>query len=361
VRAPGRINLIGEHTDYNNGFVLPASIDRAIYAGIERSGTTTCTIEALDLDEVYTFALNEVERTGTWADYVLGVYCGIAATHELREGFNLVIAGDIPMGAGLSSSAALECATAYAIKQLYGLNLDDISLVRLALETERTFVGLDCGIMDQYASVFGKKDHVLLIDCQTETHRYFKLKLNGYIMLLVNSGVTHALAGSAYNERRRQCEAGIAVVREIYGHVRSLREVSMDMLERAASHMDPLIFRRCAYVIRENERVLEAGDLLEAGSVREAGRLLFEAHEDMRENYEITCAETDMLVNEARDSGIVAGARQMGGGFGGCTINLVHAPDERRFRDLITKKYRRTFGKTPDFIDVMTAMGVGSC
>jgi len=357
VRAPGRINIIGEHTDYNLGFVLPAAIDRFVYAAVALSGSEQCHLMALDLGKTHSFHIHKAERTGTWADYIIGVFRELKDKYQIDGGFNMVITGDIPAGAGLSSSAALECSAGLALQQVYGLNLEKIDLVRTGLRAEINFVGLACGIMDQYASVFGEQDKVLLIDCMNETHRYVDLNLGDYQLLLVNSLVTHDLADSAYNERRKECERGVEAVRREFPHVTSLREVSMDMLNRVKREMEEVIYRRAGYVIRENERVLETTDLLENNSIEEVGRILFEAHDDMRVNYEITCAETDFLVTLARESGLISGARQMGGGFGGCTLNLLHGKDVAAFKDYTSSRYMNKFGHEPMFIEVSTASG----
>ena len=357
VKAPGRINLIGEHTDYNNGFVLPAAINRYVYITIGLSGSSGCTLYAVDLDDEFSFDLNNIHRTGTWADYILGGFVGLKSKYLIDRGFNMVISGDIPQGAGLSSSAALECAAILALTSLYQLKVDNLEIARMALECERSFVGLDCGIMDQYASMFGKKEEVMLIDCMNETHRYFPLELGEYRLILINSGITHALADSSYNERRRQCEEGVQSVRREYSHVTSLRQVSMDMLQRVESDLPEVIFRRCAYVIRENDRVLQMTDLLSDSEFAEAGMLLSEAHDDMRSNYEITCEQTDFLVAQACNNDWVLGARQMGGGFGGCTINLIHNDKIEPFKSFIENTYYDAFAIKPELIEVETSDG----
>ncbi len=357
VRAPGRINIIGEHTDYNLGFVLPAAIDRYIYVTASLSQSQDSHLIAHDIGETYSFAIDQLKPQGGWSDYIVGVFREFKDKFGVKEGFNMVISGDIPAGAGLSSSAALECAAGLALQHLYGLSAEKIDIVRIGLRAERSFVGLDCGIMDQYASVFGKKNQVLLIDCMNETHRYVDFRPGDYELLLVNSMVTHALADSEYNKRRMECERGVQAVRRIYPHVNSLREVSMDMLNRVKGEMEDVTRRRCAYVIRENARVLDVTDLLEDDSLNEVGRILFDAHDDMRLNYEITCSETDFLVDLARESGLVDGARQMGGGFGGCTLNLLPGDNIAAFKELVRERYKNRFGKDPQFLNVSIANG----
>ena len=358
VRAPGRINIIGEHTDYNMGFVLPAAIDRGIYCTISKSQGSQCRVHALDFQDTHTFDLKDFTRAGTWPDYIMGVVHEILQTHSLDSGFDMTISGDIPLGAGLSSSAALECATAFAISTLYNLKIDRLDLVRIGLRAERHFVGLDCGIMDQYASFYGKRDSALLIDCMNESHRYVDLKLEDFRFLLINSMVVHDLADSAYNVRKSQCEEGVRAVRLLYPHVRWLREVSMDMLDRVSSKIDEVVYNRCAYVIRENERVLNVVDHLGAGALAEAGSALYDAHEDLRRHYDVTCPETDFLVELAAKTGKVVGARQTGGGFGGCTINMVPSGFVDEFKAMVSQSYQRQFGKNPEFIPVQTSKGV---
>ncbi|MEJ2003772.1 MAG: galactokinase, partial [Cyclobacteriaceae bacterium] len=358
VSSPGRINVIGEHTDYNMGFVLPAAIDKSIYIAVGLSENQQCRLIANDLNEDHTFYMDDLKKTGSWPDYIIGVFREIAGNITSPRGFNMVISGDVPLGAGLSSSAALECAAGLALSHIYGLNLGKLEIARIGLKAERSFVGLDCGIMDQYASVFGKEDNVLLIDCQNETHRHINLHLGDQELLLVNSHVTHQLAAdSAYNERRTQCMEGVRMVNQVYSHVRSLREVSMDMLDKVSESMEDIIYRRCAYVIRENARVLEVTDLLESRELTKAGAILFEAHDDMKRNYEVTCKETDFLVQLARDTGFVMGARQMGGGFGGCTINLLPTDKLDEFREFTDRKYNDAFGISPEFIEISISDG----
>ncbi len=359
VRAPGRINLIGEHTDYNNGFVLPAAIQQSVYIHAGFSNDDTCRLFASDLDTDYHFKLRDFYPVGGWADYIMGVLREFQAKFATERGFNMVISGDIPQGAGLSSSAALECAALLAISKLYEKNLQPLEMARMALNAERSFVGLECGIMDQYASIFGKRNHVLLIDCMNETHRDVPLDLGDHSLVLCNSHVVHELAGSAYNERRQQCGEGVTVIRKEYPHVTSLREVSLDMLSALRNTMKPVIFDRCAYVIRENNRVLDVVDKLEAGDLTGIGKLLYEAHDDMRENYEVTCPETDYLVELAHSSGVVLGARQMGGGFGGCTLNLILKNDVDAFREAVTAPYLERYGKMPTLIETETSNGAG--
>ena len=354
-RAPGRINMIGEHTDYNMGFVLPAAIDRYIIVAASRAEGRKGKIYAMDLNDECDYDIQDLRPTGTWADYILGVLKELRPLHQADTSLNMVVAGNIPQGAGLSSSAALECAAIISAASLLDIEMDRITMARKALHAERKFVGLDCGIMDQYASMFGEKDHFLLIDCLTETHRSCVFDIGDHSLLLVNSNVHHSLADSAYNERRRQCEAGVAAVRKVYGHVRYLREVSIDMLNKVKEDIDPVIYNRCAYVIRENQRVLEMVEALEKKNLDSAGKLMFAAHDDMKINYEITCAETDFIVEKAAESGRVAGARQMGGGFGGCVLHLLHKEHETEYMEIIANDYKNKFGHAPSFIPVSTA------
>jgi galactokinase len=346
VRSPGRVNLIGEHTDYNNGFVLPAAIDKAIYMVMRPRSDQRIRLYSYDLDQSFESGLGQLILSGLhWPDYILGVVQQVKTTGHPLGGFDLVFGGDIPLGAGMSSSAALECATAFALNEIFGLGLDPLTMVKLSQKAENVFVGVQCGIMDQFASMFGHKDHVIRLDCQSLDYSYFPFKTDGIRIVLLDTHVKHSLASSEYNTRRRQCEAGVDLVRKHHPGVKSLRDIDADMLSAFVKPVDELIYRRCSYVIEENARLLAATEDLERGDISAFGRRLYGSHEGLSTKYEVSCPELDFLVEQVRDREGVIGARMMGGGFGGCTINLVREEAVGELITWLTPIYRQAMGK----------------
>jgi galactokinase len=323
IRSPGRVNLIGEHTDYNHGFVLPAAIDKAIYMAVSPRSDGALHIVAADLGQEYKGEIGVIPHSPLhWPDYILGVIDQLQKAGYSPAGINMVFGGTIPLGAGMSSSAALECATAFSLNTLYDLDLDTLEMVRLCQKAENQFVGVQCGIMDQFASMFGRKNHVIRLDCQSLDYRYLPFNTDGIRIVLLDTMVKHSLASTEYNTRRRQCEAGVRMVQAHHPTVASLRDVTIDMLDEYVSG-DPLVYRRCRYVLDENAR-LQAGALdLEAGDIAAFGEKMFASHEGLSLEYEVSCPEADFLVRKVKGFPGVIGARMMGGGFGGCTINLV--------------------------------------
>ena len=346
VRSPGRVNLIGEHTDYNNGFVLPAAIDKAICMAVGRRSDEEVHIVSLDLHQTFSGSVRHIVPSGMhWPDYILGVVEQLQSMGCETGGFDLAFGGDIPPGAGLSSSAALECATAYSLNELFGLALDPLTMVKLSLAAENEFVGVKCGIMDQFASMFGKKDHVIRLDCQSLAYTYFPFRMDGIRIVLLDTRVKHSLASSQYNIRRQQCESGVRMVQKFRPSVRSLRDVTAEMLLEAVAPLDELIFRRCSYVVEENERLQAATEDLQQGDLVSFGQRMFGSHDGLSRKYEVSCPELDFLVDQVREEPGVIGARMMGGGFGGCTINLVK---ENAIDDLLQRlepMYRRAMNK----------------
>jgi len=327
VRSPGRVNLIGEHTDYNNGYVLPAAIDKAIYLAIGRRSDDEIHLFSMDLDQSYQGTVKPPLKPSPlhWPNYLLGVVEQLQGMGLTVGGFNCVFAGDIPLGAGMSSSAALECATAFAFNELFGLGLDPLTMVKLSQQAENEFVGLQCGIMDMFASMYGRKDHVIRLDCRSLNYAYFPFRTEGLRILLLNTQVEHSLASSEYNVRRQQCETGVKLVQRHHPEVKSLRDVTAEMLSAHVAPVDELIYRRCSFVVEENARVLAGTEDLQRGDVAAFGRKMYASHEGLSKKYEVSCAESDWLVEQVSGADGVLGARQMGGGFGGCTINLVQA------------------------------------
>jgi galactokinase len=324
-RSPGRVNILGEHTDYNDGFVLPAAIDKAIYIAIGKREDELIHLYAQDFDQMHDSSLQDVQPTPKqWPNYILGVVDQLQKRGLKIGGFNLVIDGEVPLGAGLSSSAAVECATAFALNSMFNLGLDRMTMVKIAQKAEHTFAGVMCGIMDQFASMFGKKDHVVKLDCRSLEYEYVPLDLKGIKILLLNTNVKHNLASSEYNTRRLECEKGISIIRAHHPQVQSLRDVTIDMLNEFVKEQDPLIYRRCKYVVEENERLIGACEDLKRGDLVSLGKTMYATHKGLSEDYEVSCRESDFLVDYVKNNPAVLGARMMGGGFGGCTINLVH-------------------------------------
>ena len=333
-RSPGRVNILGEHTDYNEGFVLPAAIDKNIYVAISKRTDNIINLYAVDFDESFTGDINDVKISTTqWANYMLGVVDQLQKKGFTLTGFNAVVDGDIPIGAGLSSSAAVECATIFALNEIFALGLDRLQMTPLAQKAEHVFAGVNCGIMDQFASMFGKKDHVIKLDCRSLDYEYVPFKLDGYKIVLLNTNVKHNLAASEYNTRRQQCEKGVALIAAHHPEVKSLRNANVDMLAQYVEPVDPLVYQRCKYVVQENERLLGACEDLKRGDIQSLGEKMFQTHNGLRYFYDVSCKELDFLVEYVKNIPAVAGARMMGGGFGGCTINLVK---EEAIEKLIT-------------------------
>jgi len=354
VRAPGRINLIGEHTDYNGGFVLPAAIDRAIWLAVSPRTDDRLAFYATDLDE---FFISEksgdtaFQQEKTWANYLLG------AVSEARKdglnigGLNVAFGGDVPLGAGLSSSAAIESGMMFALNEVFRLGLSRMDLVRLAQRGENNFVGMKCGIMDMFASVMGRANHVVRLDCRSLDFQYFPFKAEGLSLLLLDSGVKHQLVDSEYNTRRAECEAGVEVLKKFDPKIEALRDVAPSFLEKHRADLPPIIFRRCQFVVEEIARVETACAALQAGDFEQLGSLMFAGHDGLNLQYEVCVPETNFLVEQARSTSPdpsksrgVLGARQMGGGFGGCTLNLLRANEVAPFLTETTAAYRRAFG-----------------
>ena len=324
VRSPGRVNLIGEHTDYNDGFVLPAAIDKAAYVAIAKRTDNKVVMYATAFNQDFEISLKEIKTTTLgWPNYILGVIDQIQKTGVELGGCNLLIDGDIPIGAGLSSSAALECATLFAFNELFGLQFTRIQMAFMAQKAEHDFAGVHCGLMDMFASLFGKKDHVIKLDCRSLEYEYVPLDIKGYKILLLNTNVKHQLSSSEYNTRRIQCEQGITWIQQQEPTVNSLRDATIEMLEKYILPKDILIYNRCKYVVEENIRLISACADLENGNIEALGKKMFATHEGLKSLYEVSCPELDFLVDQVKGHPAVLGARMMGGGFGGCTINIV--------------------------------------
>ncbi|HRO44348.1 galactokinase [Agriterribacter sp.] len=356
-RSPGRINIIGEHTDYNDGFVLPAAIDKAAYVAISKRDDDSIELASLAFNETYTSKISEVRPLKSWTDYVLGVVDQLSKQGFAIGGFNLALDGDIIIGAGLSSSAAVECSVLYALNELFALGLSKIQIAKMAQAAEHEFAGVKCGIMDQFASVFGKAAHAIQLDCRSLEYQYVPLHMEEIKIVLFNSNVSHALASSGYNTRRQQCEQGVAWVREQVAEVQSLRDVSHEMLQQHVLPKDELIYRRCKYVLEENLRLLAACDDLKKGDIAALGQKMFRTHEGLSKEYEVSCSELDWLVQYVRNEKDVLGARMMGGGFGGCSINLVKEEAVDALVEKVSAQYRQATGLTLSAYAVQIADG----
>ena len=358
LRSPGRINLIGEHTDYNQGFVLPAAINLAIRFRLEPNGEPhLARFRSEDLDASFTADLGHICPGQGWENYLLGVLHQLALRGISIPGFDCSLVSDLPVGAGLSSSAALECGLAWGLNELFGLGLEARELIELSQAAEHTYVGTQCGIMDQFACVMGRAGHFMLLDCRTLEHRYIPAVLGDYGLLLLNSGVTHSLASSAYNRRREECAEGVTLLARSFEGVASLRDATPAMLADIRPSMPETLYNRCKYVVEENLRVLEATRALEEGRMEDLGALLLQTHAGLSQLYEVSCEELDFLVEVARHMPGVAGARMMGGGFGGCSLNLVRKEAIPEFSRAMAQRYRETFGK--ELVPIEVALGQG--
>lgn len=359
VVAPGRINLIGEHTDYNEGFVLPAAIDRAMVFSIGLNGEDRIRLFSYDYNESVDTRTSGPHSSGKrWALYLIGVLDQFRKEGIEIQGLDCVFGGNIPLGAGLSSSAALESGFAFGLNSLLKTGFSPRKIVLMAQKAEHESVGVMCGIMDQYASVFGKKDAAIRLDCRTNTHDYFRLKMDDYVIALVDTGVKHELASTEYNLRRQECEKGVAILQERGIKALSLRDASPALIEEFEGIMDPVVFRRCHYVTAENERVLLACDALEKNDLALFGELMYASHEGLKNEYEVSCAELDFLVDLTKTMDFVYGARMMGGGFGGCTINLLDKRFTGSFQSLISKAYADYMKTEPSIYFIRIEDGV---
>lgn len=342
--SPGRVNLIGEHTDYNEGFVLPAAIDKAIYLAVSARQDDEIHFVAHDLSETFRGSLANLSPTHTWADYLLGVMAQFRLAGHQIGGINCVFGGTIPIGAGLSSSAALENGVGFALNELFGLGVDRVTMVGFSQRAENDFVGAKVGIMDMFASMMGRAGHVIKLDCRSLDYTYAPIRMDGIRIVLCDSQVKHSLVVSEYNTRRAECESGVRFLKTFYPDINSLRDVTMDMLDAHLRNAQPLIYRRCAYVVQENQRLLDGVAALERDDVAAFGQLMYGSHEGLSNWYEVSCLELDVLVDIARDQPGVLGSRMMGGGFGGCTINLVREESLETFSTVVTKQYKARTG-----------------
>ena len=357
--APGRVNLIGEHTDYNGGFVFPGAIDKGMIAEIKPNGTGKVRAFSIDLNDYAEFGLTENDAPqASWARYIFGVCREIIKRGGNIQGFDTTFAGDVPLGAGMSSSAALESTYAFALNELFDLNIDKFELAKIGQSTEHNYCGVNCGIMDQFASVFGKKGHLIRLDCRSLEYKYFPFdpEAAGYKLVLLDSVVKHELASSAYNKRRQSCENVVAAIKRNHPEVEFLRDATMDMLNEVKADVSAEDYMRAEYVIEEIQRVLDVCDALEKGDYETVGEKMYGTHHGMSKLYEVSCEELDFLNDIAKECG-VTGSRVMGGGFGGCTINLVKADKYDAFVAKAFAEYTKKFGHEPKLYNVVISDG----
>jgi len=355
--SPGRINLIGEHTDYNGGFVFPGAIDKGMVAEIKINGTNKVRAYSIDMKDYVEFGLNEEDAPhASWARYIFGVCREMIKRGAKIKGFNTAFAGDVPLGAGMSSSAALESTYAFALNDLFHCGIDKFELAKIGQATEHNYCGVMCGIMDQFASVFGKAGSLIRLDCRSLEYKYYPFNPKGYKLVLLDTVVKHELASSAYNKRRQSCETAAAAIRQNHPEVEFLRDATMEMLKEVKSIISEEDFMRAEYVIEEVQRVLDVCDALEKDDYETVGKKMYGTHDGMSRLYEVSCEELDFLNDCAKKNG-VTGSRVMGGGFGGCTINLVKDELYETFVADAKESFKVKYGKYPKVYDVVISDG----
>ncbi len=355
--SPGRINLIGEHVDYNDGFVMPAAIDKGIWFAIAANGTGTANFLSTDLKEHYSVDIDKVEKSSSWKNYVLGVLHILSQENHPIKGFDCAFGGNLPVGAGLSSSAAVEGGLIFALNDIFNLGLDRVTMALLAQKAEHTYPGVKCGIMDMFASLNSRADHVTLLDCNTLEYQYFPLQLNNYSIVLINTKVSHSLASGEYNQRRKDCEQGLSLLKQQNGSYTSFRNVPSADLLPYKELLGEVVYKRCLFVTQEIERTQLAARYLQENNLQAFGKLMFECHEGLSKLYDVSCPESDFLVDQAKKHPSIIGARQMGGGFGGCTINLIEKEKTAATVETITAAYHQTFGVTAEVYEMATSNG----
>lgn len=346
VLSPGRINIIGEHTDYNDGFVLPCAIDKHIHLKLVANGSINrCTIKSEGFDSVLIADLNCL-KTGTegWHNYVLGVLNEIQLLTLNLNGFDCYIETNVPVGSGVSSSAALECGLAFGLNELFGLGLDKWQLIKLCQRAEHNFVGTQCGIMDQFSTIMGRKENCMLLDCLSLDFEYVSTHLDPYVLLMLNTNVTHNLSASSYNIRRKESAKGLSIISKRFAVESSFRNITLDMVIETKKELGNIGFNRCSYILEENQRVLKAATCLKNNNLHELGRLLYESHEGQRIKYEVSCPELDYLVELSKNEESILGSRMVGGGFGGCTLNLIHKDFITSYVEMCSREYKNKFG-----------------
>ncbi len=358
VLSPGRINIIGEHVDYNDGYVLPAAIDKVICFAFEKNNTKTSKVIAIDLNEEFEIDLTQEVKLSdvVWTNYIRGVIKQLQDNGFSFDGFNCVFSSNIPVGSGLSSSAALECGMIFGIKSLFDLKIEKVDISLLGQKAEH-WVGINCGIMDQFSSVHGLENKVIKLDCNTLDFEYHNADFKDYSLILLDSNVKHSLFTSEYNTRRIECEEGLAIIKSHFPEVKSFRDATEEQVLSLKDKMTEKVFSRVHFVVKEINRVIKACEALDKGNIELLGELLFETHYGLSQEYEVSCEELDFLVDTAKEDDAIIGSRLMGGGFGGCTINLVKKGHENEVKSKFSKLYLDTFGIELKFYDVKISNG----
>lgn len=354
VFSPGRINIIGEHTDYNDGFVFPAAVDKGIVVAMGKSDSDHSTAYAIDKDDTFTFSLNDLEplAQGSWQNYILGVVAEIQNRNKVIGNFDIVFGGNIPVGAGMSSSAALENSVVYGLNEVFELGLTKHEMILISQQAEHNLVGVKCGIMDQYASMFGIENKALLLDCRTITSKAFEIDFQQHELILINTNVKHSLSDSAYNDRRAVCESVANMLQ-----IPALRDATEHDLATLKDKITPENYQKALFIIQENLRVIAASKAMLQGDLEALGKLIYASHEGLQHQYRVSCDELDFLVEQAKLSGHVLGARMMGGGFGGCTINLVAKVGSEKFKIQTAEAYKAKFDKACSIYAVKLSQG----
>ncbi|UQD55488.1 galactokinase [Flavobacterium sp. K5-23] len=358
VLSPGRINIIGEHIDYNDGYVLPAAIDKIICFAFEKSNSNKSRIIAIDLDEEFEIDLDDAVQLNdrVWTNYIRGVIHQLKSNGFKFQGVNCVFSSNIPLGSGLSSSAALECGFLFGLNELFNLDIKPVDIGLLGQKAEH-WVGINCGIMDQFSSVMGLENKVMKIDCRTLDFEYHDANFNDYSLILFDSNVKHSLFTSAYNKRREECEEGLAIIKKHFPETNSFRDCNVQQVLGLQNLMPEAVFKRCRFVVNEMSRVIQACEALDNGDIELLGQLMFETHEGLSKDYEVSCAELDLLVDLAKKEQYIIGSRLMGGGFGGCTINLVKKGHEEEMKSKFRALYFDAFGIELKSYDVKIGNG----
>jgi galactokinase len=353
--SPGRINLIGEHTDYNDGFVFPAAINKGIVVGIQKNNKDHCSAYSMDLDEQVDFSISEIKsiENGHWKNYVLGVIAETAKKHEISRNFDLAFAGNIPLEAGLSSSAALENSIVFGLNTLFELGMTKKEMIFISQKAEHNYAKVNCGIMDQYAGMFGKKNSAILLDCRNLEASIVHIDFKEYAILLINSKVKHRLAETVYNQRRLVCENSAEIL-----NVKSLRDVSESDLLTIKGKLSEDDYQKVLFIIQENERVIKAAESIAANDFESLGKLFYASHNGLQHQFKVSCDELDFLVDATKENKNIIGSRMMGAGFGGCTINLIRKDKKAAIKEEITALYHEKFNKIPSIYSVKMSDGV---